>query len=70
MKKRLLLPFCLLVFLSSCSVVSNLFHGKEKNGCPMTRNNIGAEKIASGDAKAIAKARKAARKNKGIQVNY
>ena len=36
----------------------------------MTRNNIGAEKIASGDAKAIAAARKAARKNKGMQVNY
>lgn len=70
MKKSLLLSLFVLLVFSSCSVVGSLFHRKEKSGCPMTRNNIGAEKIASGDAKAIAAARKAARKNKGMQVNY
>jgi hypothetical protein len=70
MKKSLFLSLFALTVFSSCGFVSNLFHRKEKEGCPLTRNNIGAEKIASGDAKAIAAARKAARKNKGMQVNY
>lgn len=47
-----------LVFaLSSCGMFSNLF--KKKTGCPTNGKNVGAEKILSGDPKAMKDAKKA-----------
>jgi len=43
--------------LCSCGVMSNLF--RRKSGCPSNGKNIGAERIASGDPKAIRSAKQA-----------
>lgn len=61
--KKLILGFCCLAFLSSCSILK-----KEKYGCPSDGRNIGAEKLASGDPKMIKKANKA--KYKGGRKAY
>jgi|JI7StandDraft_1071085.scaffolds.fasta_scaffold895048_1 hypothetical protein len=53
--------------LSSCNFFRNLFGGgANKNGCPTSVNNVGAEKLMDGykpknkeEAKAIKKAKKA-----------
>lgn len=53
----------LLMLLSSCKMFSNVFGGifpkKEKYGCPSNGKNVGAEKILSGDPKAMKDAKKA-----------
>ncbi|HVZ25216.1 MAG TPA: hypothetical protein VG842_04150 [Sediminibacterium sp.] len=62
---NILIGGCLL--LASCSVL-NAFHRKPREGCPVT-NNIGAEKIMSGDPaimKKAAKARKHYKMDKGL----
>jgi len=47
----------LIVLLSSCGKLSNMF--KRKSGCPTNGKNVGAEKILSGDPKAAKDAKKA-----------
>jgi len=57
MKTRQLFWILLLLAftLSSCGFMSNLF--RRKSGCPSNGKNVGAEKILSGDPKAIKSAR-------------
>jgi hypothetical protein len=43
------------VLVCSC----NLFKGNKKTGCPTNGKNVGAEKILSGDPKAMKDAKKA-----------
>lgn len=48
----------LLIFaLSSCGMLSRMF--PKKTGCPTNGKNVGAEKILSGDPKAMKDAKKA-----------
>ena len=47
----------LMMLLSSCRLWNNLF--KPKYGCPSNGKNVGAEKILSGDPKALKDAKKA-----------
>jgi hypothetical protein len=54
--KKLILPLAVLILASSCSI----FQKKDKYGCPTSGSAIGAEKLASGDPKAL----KAAKKSK------
>jgi hypothetical protein len=54
MKKILLFAF-IASAMSSCFI----FKKKEKYGCPTNGRNVGAEKIASGDEKAIKASNKA-----------
>ena len=51
------LALCLLLALSSCGKLSNLF--KRKTGCPTNGKNVGAEKILSGDPDGTKAAKKA-----------
>jgi len=62
--KKLLLAVFVLTLLSGCS----LFRRSEKRGCPTNGRNIGAERIASGDQKAIKASNKA--KYKGGRKSY
>ncbi|MGG9971244.1 hypothetical protein ACQ33O_05550 [Ferruginibacter sp. SUN002] len=55
MKKIIIALVCVSFLGSSCS----LFRKKEKYGCPSDGRNVGAEKIASGDEKAMKKSKKA-----------
>ncbi len=45
------------MLLSSCGMLSNIF--KRKTGCPSNGKNVGAEKILSGDPKAMKDVKKA-----------
>ena len=45
------------ILLSSCGLFGNLF--KKKTGCPTNGKNVGAEKILSGDPKAMKDSKKA-----------
>ncbi len=65
--KKLLVLIVAIAALSSCS--RGLFAKKEKLGCKTDGRNIGAEKIASGDPKAI-KASKKAKYRGGKTYNY
>ena len=47
----------LTMLLSSCGMLSNMF--KRKTGCPSNGKNVGAEKLMSGDPKAVKDAKKA-----------
>jgi hypothetical protein len=47
--KKIILVLFVLISLCSCSI----FRGKEKYGCPTSGAAIGAERIASGDQKAM-----------------
>jgi len=47
----------LMMLLSSCKLWNNLF--KPKYGCPSNGKNVGAEKILSGDPKAMKDVKKA-----------
>jgi hypothetical protein len=47
----------LMLLLSSCGKLSNMF--KRKSGCPSNGKNVGAEKLLSGDPKAVKDAKKA-----------
>lgn len=53
--KKILLFLFVISFLSSCFI----FKKKEKYGCPSNGRNVGAEKIAAGDEKAIRASNKA-----------
>lgn len=65
-KLRNVLLVCIMATtLGSCSFFQNIFGGGNKNGCPSSSNNVGAEKLMDGykaknkeEAKAIKKARK------------
>jgi hypothetical protein len=46
----------LTMLLSSCGMLSNMF--KRKTGCPSNGKNVGAEKIMSGDPKAMKSVKK------------
>jgi hypothetical protein len=54
MKKFILAAFVVTLF-SGCFI----FQKKEKYGCPTDGRNVGAEKIAAGDPKAIKASKKA-----------
>jgi hypothetical protein len=54
--KKIFVPLAVLFLLSSCAI----FQKKDKYGCPTGGSAIGAEKLASGDPKAM----KAASKSK------
>ncbi len=58
MKKALLILTCAAFLMSGC-FISRIFHKKDKVGCPTNGRNVGAEKILSGDKKAIAAQKKA-----------
>ncbi len=62
--KKIILGVTCLAFLSGCFI----FRKKEKYGCPSDGRNVGAEKIAAGDEKAMRKAAKA--KYKGGRKTY
>ncbi len=54
MKKLIIAVFCV-SFLCSCSI----FKKQEKYGCPSDGRNVGAEKLAAGDPKAMKASKKA-----------
>ena len=66
--KKILLAFVLVSFLLSGCFISRIFGKKDKYGCPTNGRNVGAEKILSGDKKAIAAEKKA--KYKGGRKSY
>ncbi len=59
MKNRrfIALTLSLTMLLSSCGMFSKMF--KRKTGCPSNGKNVGAEKILSGDPKAMKDMKKA-----------
>jgi len=65
--KKIILAVVMGTMLSSC-FLGRIFQKKEKYGCPTDGRNIGAEKIASGDEKAIRASNKA--KYKGGRKSY
>ncbi len=65
--KKIILAFFVLSMLNSC-FISRIFQKKEKYGCPTNGRNIGAEKIAEGDEKAIRASNKA--KYRGGRKSY
>ena len=62
--KKILLATLVVTMCSGC-FVSRIFQKKEKLGCETNGRNIGAERIAAGDEKAIRASNKA--KFKGIK---
>lgn len=62
--KKILTAIIGMYFLSACSV----FRKTEKYGCPSNGRNIGAEKLAAGDEKAMKASSKA--KYKGGKMSY
>jgi hypothetical protein len=53
---RTIVTIALIAFMfSSCFI----FHPRAKYGCPSDGRNVGAEKLASGDAKALRASQKA-----------
>ena len=62
--KNFLIAILGMYFLSACSV----FRKTEKYGCPSNGRNIGAEKLAAGDEKAMKASSKA--KYKGGKMSY
>ena len=62
--KKIILVFACISFLSGCFI----FKKKDKYGCPTNGRNVGAEKLASGDEKAMKASRKA--KYKGGRKSY
>ncbi len=65
--KKIILAFFVLSMLNSC-FISRIFQKKEKYGCPTNGRNVGAEKIAAGDEKAIRASNKA--KYRGGKKSY
>lgn len=61
--KKLLIAIVTIGFLTSCN--SGLFARKERLGCKTNGRNIGAEKLAAGDPKALKASKKA--KFKGVK---
>lgn len=66
--KRILIAMLAVSLLSSGCFISRIFGKKDKVGCPTNGRNVGAEKILSGDKKAIEAERKA--KYKGGRKTY
>ncbi|MFN8242924.1 MAG: hypothetical protein U0X40_02615 [Ferruginibacter sp.] len=66
--KKLFFALMAVSLLSSGCFISRLFGKKDKVGCPTNGRNVGAEKILSGDKKAIEAERKA--KYKGGRKSY
>jgi len=62
--KKFILGFIVLAMMNSCFI----FKKKEKYGCPTNGRNIGAERLAAGDEKAIKAEKKA--KYKGGRKSY
>jgi hypothetical protein len=65
--KKIILAAIILSSLSGC-FLSGIFQKKEKYGCPTDGRNVGAERLASGDEKAIKASNKA--KYKGGRKSY
>jgi uncharacterized protein YceK len=57
--KNILITFCVIGLLSSCSMLRS-----RKTGCPTSGAAIGAERLASGDPKAIRASNKSKFKGK------
>lgn len=57
--KNILITLCVIVLLSSCSMLRS-----RKTGCPTSGAAIGAERLASGDYKAIKASNKSKFKGK------
>lgn len=67
--KKVIVALLAVSLLSSGCFISRIFGGKkDKVGCPTNGRNVGAEKILSGDKKAIAAEKKA--KYKGGKKSY
>ena len=66
--KKVLISLIFVSFLLSGCFISRLFGKKDKYGCPTNGRNVGAEKIISGDKKAIQAEKKA--KYKGGRKYY
>lgn len=64
MKKIFIITVVAIAF-SSCG----LFHHSNKNGCPSNGKNIGAEKLVSGDPKAMKLAKDAPKFKGGDKFN-
>jgi len=47
--RKIIIAFACISFLSGCFI----FQKKDKYGCPSNGSNIGAEKLAAGDEKAL-----------------
>ncbi|MEI8099449.1 MAG: hypothetical protein WCG74_11475 [Sediminibacterium sp.] len=62
--KKILIIFCFSWLISGCFI----FRRSNASGCPSNGRNIGAEKIAAGDTKAIKASRRA--KYLGGQSSY
>jgi Prokaryotic membrane lipoprotein lipid attachment site len=62
--KKILIAIVSITFLSGCFI----FKKKDKYGCPTDGRNVGAEKLASGDPKALKASNKA--KYKGGRKSY
>ena len=62
--KKILIAVISMYLLSSCSI----FRKTEKYGCPTDGRNVGAEKLASGDEKAMKASAKA--KYKGGRKSF
>lgn len=57
--KKILFVVVIAAFVLSGCFITRIFSKKEKYGCPTDGRNVGAEKILSGDPKAIKAAKKA-----------
>ena len=55
----LTIALCIMMLFSSCKIWNSVFKGKSKTGCPSNGKNVGAEKILSGDPKAMKDVKKA-----------
>jgi hypothetical protein len=62
--KKIIITITCVAFMCSCS----LFRKSEKYGCPGNGRNIGAEKLAAGDEKAMKASSKA--KYRGGKQSY
>lgn len=62
--KKIIVAFACISFFSGCFI----FKKKDKYGCPTNGRNVGAEKLASGDEKALKASQKA--KYKGGRKSY
>ena len=59
-----------IILFTSCKLLRIGSGRPEKNGCAGNGRNIGAEKLLSGDPKAIAAAKKAGKFKKGMHLPY
>ena len=55
----LTIALCIMMLFSSCKLWNSVFKPKAKTGCPSNGKNVGAEKILSGDPKAMKDVKKA-----------